>query len=155
MQGKLEALQARMLEPTLVEDERRAANAAFAAASSEAQRLRAALDAAEAARDGVAAPFDRLVARARVVVADEQKKCARHAAPRGNVPWLRRERTESQLARAEAVEEELRERKRGALREHVAFCEDMRDGVHAAEHLKRSRPRGCLLYTSPSPRDRG
>ncbi|CAH0378492.1 unnamed protein product [Pelagomonas calceolata] len=51
MQGKLEALQARMLEPTLVEDERRAANAAFAAASSEAQRLRAALDAAEAARD--------------------------------------------------------------------------------------------------------
>ena len=30
----------------------------------------------------VAAPFDRLVARARVVVADEQKKCARHAAPR-------------------------------------------------------------------------
>ena len=51
MQGKLEALQARMLEPTLVEEDRRAANAAFAAASSEAQRLRAALDAAEAARD--------------------------------------------------------------------------------------------------------
>jgi hypothetical protein len=51
MQGKLEALQARMLEPTLVEDERRAANAAFSAASADAQRLRAALDAAEAARD--------------------------------------------------------------------------------------------------------
>ena len=96
-------------------------------------------DAAEAARDGVAAPFDRLVARARVVVADEQKKCARHAAPRGNVPWLRRERTESQLARAEAVEEELRERKRGALREHVAFCEDMRDGVRAAETVLKAR----------------
>ena len=96
-------------------------------------------DAAEAARDGVAAPFDRLVARARVVVADEQKKCARHAAPRGNVPWLRRERTESQLARAEAVEEELRERKRGALREHVAFCEDMRDGVRAAEAVLNAR----------------
>jgi hypothetical protein len=51
MQGKLEALQARMLEPTLVEDERRAANAAFAAASADSQRLRAALDAAEAAKD--------------------------------------------------------------------------------------------------------
>ena len=51
MQGKLEALQARMLDPTSVEEDRRAANAAFAAASADAQRLRAALNAAEAARD--------------------------------------------------------------------------------------------------------
>ena len=65
MQGKLEALQARMLEPALVEAERRAANAAFAAASADAQRLRAALDAAEAARDRAEGDLKAVRARGR------------------------------------------------------------------------------------------
>ena len=82
--------------------------------------------------------FDRLVARARVV-ADEQKG-ARGAAPRGNVPWLRREQAESQLDRA-SRRGGLRERKRGALRDHWEFCEDMRDGVRAAETVLNTRRR--------------
>ena len=55
-------------------------------------------------------------------------------------------------ARAEAVEEELRERKRGALREHVAFCEDMRDGVRAAEtwHGAHAAPTQLLRVLAES-----
>ena len=95
-------------------------------------------DAAIAAQDGVAAPFDRLIAKARVVVADEQERVTRAAAPRGNVAYTRRAVSEDQLRNAEAVEAELRARKRDALQTHAGRGEACEDGVRAAEAAKEA-----------------
>ena len=76
MQSKLEVLQARLLEPTVVEEDRRAAAAAFAAARARADSLQIALEAAEAAKDRAAGDLRAVRAHAAVQASRDTRERA-------------------------------------------------------------------------------
>lgn len=76
MQSKLEVLQARLLEPTLVEEDRQAAAAAFAAARARAEGLQIDLGAAEAAKDRAAGDLRAVRAHAAAQASRETRERA-------------------------------------------------------------------------------
>ena len=140
MQGKLEALQARMLEPTLVEDERRAANAAFSAASADAQRLRAALDAAEAARDRAEGDLKAVRAHA----AAQQSREARERAAAADRATEKIDAARNAAVAADAAEKIAR-RDANALAAQKADVMNAAAAAHAAaSFLSGSRFRALL-----------
>ena len=140
MQGKLEALQARMLEPTLVEAERQAANAAFSAASADAQRLRAALDAAEAARDRAEGDLKAVRAHA----AAQQSREARERAAAADRATEKIDAARNAAVAADAAEKIAR-RDANALAAQKADVANAAAAAHAAaSFLSGSRFRALL-----------